>query len=134
MEDYGKVAATFVDTHTGRAVRVAPHLEVRQRAYAYAPEEPRHYFAQLKAYQIMPDSELLTIREVCLNTPIGEIVSRAGMRVNCSACGEEIINERELIYDGASLCRACAGSSYYHPAEQPAPLFVGHCVMETIDP
>ena len=37
VEDYGKVAATFVDVKTGRTVRVAPALDVRERAYAYAP-------------------------------------------------------------------------------------------------
>ena len=38
VEDYGKVAATFVDTHTGRAIRIAPRPAIRQYARAYAPE------------------------------------------------------------------------------------------------
>ena len=37
VKDYGKTAAVFVDTVTGQAVRVAPALDVRQKAYAYAP-------------------------------------------------------------------------------------------------
>ena len=37
VEDYGKAAAVFVDVKTSRAVRVAPVLGIRQRAYAYAP-------------------------------------------------------------------------------------------------
>ncbi|PJH76367.1 MAG: formylmethanofuran dehydrogenase, partial [Anaerolineae bacterium CG_4_9_14_0_8_um_filter_58_9] len=61
VEDYGKTAATFVDTQIGRAVRVAPALDIRQRAYAYASDEPRHYFAQMQAYQVMPDEEMFTI-------------------------------------------------------------------------
>lgn len=113
VEDYGKVAATFVDVQSGAAVRVAPRLDVRERAYAYVPDEPRHYFAQLQAYQIMPDDELLTIEPVTLATPIAEIVSRPGVRVNCAHCGEEIINEREVKVGERSLCRACAGHSYY---------------------
>jgi formylmethanofuran dehydrogenase subunit E len=63
VEDYGKVAATFVDVKTGQAVRITPALDVRQRAYAYALDEKRHYFAQLAAYQVMPDSVLLSIQE-----------------------------------------------------------------------
>ena len=51
VEDYGKVAAVFVDVNMGNAVRVAPALDIRQRAYAYAPNETRHYFAQMQAYQ-----------------------------------------------------------------------------------
>jgi hypothetical protein len=32
VEDYGKVAATFVDTHTERTLRIVPQLEARSRA------------------------------------------------------------------------------------------------------
>lgn len=115
VEDCGKIAATFVDVKTGQAVRVAPRLDVRERAYTCAADEPRHYFAQLKAYQVLPDHELLTIQPVQLTTPIEAIVSRAGVRVNCEICGEEIINEREIVRDGLLLCRSCAGLGYYQP-------------------
>jgi formylmethanofuran dehydrogenase subunit E len=115
VEDYGKIAATFVDVKTGQAVRVAPRLDVRERAYACASDERRHYFAQLKAYQVMPDHELLSIQRVQLTTPVEAIVSRAGVRVNCDICGEEIINEREVEHAGMRLCRSCAGQGYYRP-------------------
>ncbi len=39
VEDYGKVAATFMDTKTGTAVRVAPALDVRNQAYSCCPDE-----------------------------------------------------------------------------------------------
>jgi formylmethanofuran dehydrogenase subunit E len=116
VEDYGKVAVTFVDTKTGRAVRVAPTPDVRQKAYVYAPNESRHYFAQMQAYQIMPDEEMLTIQEVVLNTPVGEIISRAGVRVNCDVCGEEIMNDREILREGLTMCHSCAGDGYYQPS------------------
>ena len=118
VEDYGKVAATFVDVKSGAALRIAPRLDVRERAYAYAPSEPRHYFAQLQAYQIMPDAELLTMQPVTLTTPIEAIVSRPGVRVNCDQCGEEIINEREVVNGSQRLCRACDGHGYYRAAEE----------------
>lgn len=114
LEDYGKIAAVFVDVESERAVRVAPRLDVRERAYAYAPGERRHYFAQLQAYQVMPDNELLTIQPVALATPVAAIVSKPIVRTNCDRCGEEIINERELVTDGQTLCRCCAGPGYYH--------------------
>lgn len=113
LEDCGKVAATFVNVKSGQAVRVAPRLDVRERAYAYAPGESRHYFAQLHAYQIMPDAELLTVRSVILTPSVEAIVSRPGVRVTCTRCGEEIINERELWLDGQIVCRPCAGHGYY---------------------
>lgn len=113
VEDYGKIAAVFVDVKAGRSVRVAPRLDIRQRAYQYVAEERRHYFAQLHGYQIMPDDELLVVEAVTLTVPIEEIVSRPGVRVDCAGCGEEIINEREVLVDGAPLCQHCAYGGYY---------------------
>jgi formylmethanofuran dehydrogenase subunit E len=113
VEDYGKVAITFVDTKSGCAIRVAPILDVRERASAFIPNERRHYFAQMQAYQFMPDDEMLTVTPVALNTPIEAIISHAGVRVNCDLCGEEIMNEREVKNNGLVLCRSCEGGSYY---------------------
>jgi formylmethanofuran dehydrogenase subunit E len=114
VEDYGKTAATFVDTHTGSAIRVAPATDLRDKAILFALDEPRHYFAQMTAYQTMPDEEMMVIQEVILRTPIGTIISRPGIRVACEACGEEIMNEREIQVAGLVLCRACIEESYYH--------------------
>ena len=115
VDDYGKAAATFIDTRTSKAIRVTPVLDIRERACAFVPDEPRHYFAQMRAYQNMSDEEMLTVLEVSLNTTIEQIVSRPGLRVNCDVCGEEIMNEREVIRNGLKLCRACAGYGYYEP-------------------
>lgn len=113
VEDYGKIAATVIDVKSEAAFRIAPQLDVREKAYRYAPDEPRHYFAQLQAYQIMPDCELLSIQPVTLTTPVAAIVSRPIVRVNCEKCGEEIINERELLVSGKILCKQCACGGYY---------------------
>lgn len=125
VEDYGKTAATFVDTQTGRAVRVAPVIDIRERAFAFVPDEPRHYFAQMQAYQTMPDEIMLTVQEVFPNIPIERIVSRPGIRINCDVCGEEIMNEREVHCDGSIMCKPCAGNGYYsfhnHTLICPAP-------------
>jgi formylmethanofuran dehydrogenase subunit E len=112
VEDYGKVAATFVDTLSGAALRLAPRADVREAARGYAPGEKRHYFAQLLGYQVMPEAALFVCRAVRLVTPLEQIISRAGVRVNCAGCGEEIINQREVMVDGAPYCRACLGQGY----------------------
>lgn len=113
IEDLGKVAATFANVTTGQAVRVAPRLDVRQRAYDYAPSEDRRYSAQLQGYQVMPDDELLSIERVLLTRSVADLVSRPGLRVNCDRCGEEIINEREIRQDALILCQTCTGYAYY---------------------
>ena len=111
--DYGKSAATFVDTQTNRAVRVTPTRESRAVARAYAPDAPDRWHAQLAAYQIMPADELLLAQEVTLNVSLARIISKHGMRVVCERCGEDVINEREVRVDGEILCRACADGAYY---------------------
>lgn len=79
----------------------------------YAPEAGNKWEAQLLGYQRLPAAELLFVQSVRLKTPIEQSISRPGLKAVCEVCGEEIMNEREVIRDGATLCRACAGQSYY---------------------
>lgn len=111
--DFGKVAATLVDTRTGTAVRVSPQLETRAAARRYAPMARSRWHSYLEAYQIMPDAELLRVQPVELTQTLAQIISRPNLRVACAVCGEEIINEREVAVDGRFLCRSCAGDGYY---------------------
>ena len=116
IEDYGKVAATFVDVRTAAAVRLAPRLDVRLRALDYASGGTRHYLAQLTGYQVMPNEALFSMTPVVLSTPVRDLISRAGVRTTCVICGEEIINEREIMVDRRAYCQACWGQSYYQVA------------------
>ncbi len=113
IEDYGKVAATFVDGETERAVRIVPRQGCRQAALAYAPAAGNHWKAQLLGYQRMPAQELLTVQSVRLRQPLEAIVSRPGTRVTCQTCGEEVINDRQVVHEGSVLCRACLRGAYY---------------------
>ncbi len=130
--DFGKLAATFVDTKTMQAVRIYPHPEARIRARLYAPDARSRWHSQLTGYQIMADEELLIVQHVVLTVSLERIISRPGVRACCAVCGEEIINEREVIRGGEVLCRACAGEAYYAiPAltqdhETPAALALEH--------
>ncbi len=120
IEDLGKTAAVFVDTGTGRSVRLAPLLDLRVRAGAFMPDEPKRYLAQLRAYMDMPGEEMFAISSVHLKTPIEVIVSRPKVRVSCASCGEEVINERTTRQDGREVCRACAHGGYYTLVDQPS--------------
>lgn len=111
--DYGKMAATLIDTKTGQAVRVWPRADVRQAARQYAPDARSRWHAYLEAYQRIPDEELLHIQPVELTQSLAEILSRPNLRTNCALCGEEVMNEREVMVDGRTLCQSCAGNNYY---------------------
>ncbi|MFQ5922932.1 MAG: FmdE family protein [Anaerolineales bacterium] len=113
VEDHGKVAATFADSESGEAVRIVPRRSARWLARKHAPEAMNKWQAYLLGYRQISSQELFKTRPVVLNDPLEWIISRPGMRIDCDACGEEIINERELAVNGHVLCRACAGESYY---------------------
>jgi formylmethanofuran dehydrogenase subunit E len=123
VEDYGKAAVTLVDTIDTHAFRISPKPDVRQRAAQYAPGEDRPYFAQLLGYQVMPDNLLVNIRPVELYPSLQALLSSPGLREVCQRCGEEIINERQILQDGEILCPSCAGQAYfrYIPGRQKEP-------------
>jgi formylmethanofuran dehydrogenase subunit E len=116
--DFGKVAATFVDMRCNKAIRIAPRGGIRSAAQKLAPDAESRWHAQLKAYQVMPDADLLTVQFVKLSIPLEKLLSKPAYRVNCEACGEEVINEREVTLEGRVLCRGCAGQSYYRSVSQ----------------
>ena len=120
VEDYGKVAATYVDTADERAVRIWPQSDIRMLAGEYAPAPlGDRWESQLIGYQRMPDEVLLSWDWVQLRQSIHSIVSEPGLRVACGDCGEEIMNAREIVVDGRPLCRGCAGHAYYIAIERP---------------
>ena len=112
VQDFGKVAAVFIDTETNQAFRISPKSNVREIAEDYGKGKGRWY-RQLSGYQIIPLESLFKIESVDMTISIEDIVSRPGVRVNCEQCGEEIINEREVISEGLILCQSCAGYGYY---------------------
>ncbi len=117
--DFGKVAATFVDTKMEHANRIYPHPELRQRAKRHIPDARSRWHTMLEAYQIMPDSEMFVVQLVELSISLQRIISQPGVRTTCDHCGEEIINEREVVVGNECLCRACAGEAYYTIARMP---------------
>lgn len=112
--DWGKVAATFVDLQTGRAVRVVAREDSKQRAREMFPALGKEQ-GQQKAYQVMPDNELFALQEVRVTVPAEDLPGYKGPRAVCEQCGEGINFRREVMRDGRTLCRACAGSRYYEP-------------------
>ena len=113
IEDYGKIAATFVDTLTEQAVRITPRSAARDLAARYAPEAANGWEAYLLGYQRMPDDESIGRARRAVDRLASLDHQHAGSRATCTVCGEEIFNEREVVREGVVMCRSCAGSAYY---------------------
>jgi formylmethanofuran dehydrogenase subunit E len=112
--DYGKLAATFLNTTTGEAVRVVALDSSREAADRTFPEIENKYQRQLQAYKQLPDKELFKVERVRVELPIQDKPGRPVSRIACAECGEGINDHREVVVDGRALCRACSSEAYYH--------------------
>lgn len=115
FRDFGKMAATFVDVSTGRAVRVAAKESSKAVARQLHPELDKNQ-QQMLAYREMADDDLFTTQWVTVDLPPEEFPGYRGERIVCDECGEGINFRRELRRNGKVLCRSCAGERYYEPA------------------
>jgi formylmethanofuran dehydrogenase subunit E len=98
--DYGKMAATFINLETGKAVRIA--------ASKRKGEQGQPDFATI------PEDELFTVAEVEVPLLPGDMPGKPTRRVYCFRCGESIMDGRDLEIDGNILCKPCvAGKNYY---------------------
>jgi formylmethanofuran dehydrogenase subunit E len=113
--DFGKVAATFCDLRRRRAVRVVALESARDRARQLFPEIAQKNQQQMRAYREMPDEELFSFEWVTVEIPPQDLPGYKASRVSCQHCGEAISFAREVVRDGQTLCRACAGERYYRP-------------------
>ena len=113
--DYGKVAATFVDLETHRAVRVVARDDSRAKAKEMFPELGDASKQQLEAYKVMLDEDLFLLQPVKVKLLPEDLPGRPRSRVTCQQCGEGINDGRERHAGNRVLCRSCAGESYYEP-------------------
>ena len=73
--------------------------------------------AMLRAYQTLPDDQLLVTVRVAFQGDLEAMISRPSARAVCASCGEEVFNDLHVERDGRVLCRACAGEAYYSPLD-----------------
>jgi len=113
FRDWGKMAATFVDLETGKAIRIAAKESSKKLARDLHPEIEDKNKQQMLAYREMKDDDLFSMQWVKVELPAEEFPGYKGERIVCAECGEGINFRREVLRDGRILCRACAGERYY---------------------
>lgn len=112
FRDWGKVAATFVDLSAGRAIRIAAKESSKQLARDMFPDMPKDA-GQQKAYAELSEDVLFEKKWVKVEVKLEDLPGYKGPRVVCANCGEGINFGREVLQGGRTLCRACAGETYY---------------------
>jgi formylmethanofuran dehydrogenase subunit E len=117
FRDWGKVAATFVDLQTGRAVRIAARETSKQAAREMFPELAKEA-GQQKAYAALSDEVLFDKQWVKVEVRPEDLPGFKGPRVVCAECGEGINFKREVVLGDRTVCRSCAGEKYYIPVSR----------------
>jgi formylmethanofuran dehydrogenase subunit E len=112
--DYGKVAATFLNTKTGQAVRIVARESSRALAdqrYADISDKRKRQF---RAYGEASDDDLFNVERVQVELGDFDVPGRPRSRVMCATCGEGVNDGRETTdSEGRCTCRPCATGAYY---------------------
>jgi len=109
LRDWGKQVFTFGRRSDGRMVRVALRYGVLNREEDKAlPDAERRQRARDRM-QEMSDEELYDVRWV--DAPLPEM-ARIFKSVQCSQCGEGVMEPRAHLRDGQPVCPECYGEVY----------------------
>jgi formylmethanofuran dehydrogenase subunit E len=108
FRDWGKMAATFINLTTGRAVRIVALENSRELARQRYPEIENKGQRQMKAYRELSDEELFREQRVTVDLPPKEMPGYKSERVTCAECGEGVNFDRFVEREGQRLCLSCA--------------------------
>jgi formylmethanofuran dehydrogenase subunit E len=111
-KDYGKFAATFLDLSSGKAVRVSAVEGPRVSPKSDDAGKP-DMKEMVEKLSKVPEKELLVIEEVKVDIDDHDLPGFPKFRAYCEECGDRVLDRREVIVDGRTLCKACAEGPYY---------------------
>jgi len=118
--DYGKVAATFLNTNTNRAVRIVALESARTLADERFGDIKDKRQRQFRAYSEATDDDLFKVELVSVALRDFDLPGSPRSRVICSICGEGVNDGREAIgVDGEPICRGCERETYYSKIDNP---------------
>src|ERR1700761_55897 len=84
FRDWGKMAATFVDVSTGKAIRIAARESSKQRAREMHPEIENKNQQQMLAYRELPEDALFTTEWVRVELHPREMPGYKSARIACA--------------------------------------------------
>ena len=109
--DYGKMAATFINLKTGRAIRISAKNRDGNKVLTREKIEKSPHTEE---YSMMPLEDLFEKREVHVELKPEDLPGKPLLIITCEVCGERVMDMREEQKDGKLLCRPCAaGKNYY---------------------
>ncbi len=105
FRDWGKMAATFVDLASGRAIRIVALEDSRELADQLYPHLETEEQRQMQAYRELSDAQLFREQWVRVAIdPCRPARPFKGERVVCPRCGEGVNFGRIALVNGERLC------------------------------
>lgn len=128
IKDYSKMAASFIDLGTKRAVRVTVIPKFQRKDVAHSRRSvslrQQRKFGEITAHHArhaleilkIPNKELLRVQKIKLTEPVPPIRPPTKI-VFCEKCGESVREEKARVRGGEILCLVCAGEEkpYFKP-------------------
>ncbi len=107
FRDWGKMAATFVDLQSGRAIRIVALEDARELAERHYPHLDSKNRKQMQAYRELADAQLFREQWVRVAIKPADLPGATGDRVVCPRCGEGVSFGRVVLVNGERLCLTC---------------------------
>jgi formylmethanofuran dehydrogenase subunit E len=118
--DYGKVAATFLNTETNRGVRIVALESSRGLADERYSDIADKRTRQFRTYSEATDDELFKTELVSIELSEFDLPGNPRSRVTCVICEEGVNDGREVIdANGDAICRGCQNGTYYSKMDNP---------------
>jgi formylmethanofuran dehydrogenase subunit E len=108
FRDWGKMAATFVDLASGKAIRIVAREDARELAARLYPHLETKKLQQMQAYRERPAEELFVEQWVRVPIDPADVPGTKSERVMCEECGEGVNFGRYAEVGGRRLCLSCA--------------------------
>ena len=112
LVNYGKMAATFINTDTGAAYRIWVSGKINEmigKISSDREEKERQY----KRVLLSNSDDVVSVQKVSVDIPPEEMPGKPKRTVSCVLCGEKIMDSKDISSEKGPLCLACAKGPYY---------------------
>lgn len=104
LKDYGRMAATFLNTTRGMAYRV--HTTFNGKVN---PDNE----SEVRAVLHLPDEKVVGWKEVITHLKDEEMPGLPKRVVTCIRCGEKVFDAKDTVTDEGPVCKSCIQGGYY---------------------
>ena len=112
LVNYGKMAATFYNTETEKAVRVSVSQglnDIVGKISEDREEKQRQFDSILEA----PSDDVVDVRPVTVEILPKDMPGRPKRTVMCSRCGEKVMDGKDFESSDGPQCYSCHYGAYY---------------------